>query len=112
MDGPLYAAVNCDDADLAEELAEEEEWTGMTSLYMSVEEKEVAKRDLELKAFPFVIVVRKNGRVAYQGSPKNVDLATLLPQLLEETDDGDENAAAGGNKNDCADDAFALDEDF
>ena len=87
---------------------------------MSVEEKELAKRELELKSFPFVIVVRKNGKVAFQGSPKNVDLNALLPQLLEETDDGDENtpaennvkAPAESNVKDCVDDAFALDADF
>uniref|UniRef100_A0A7S1U7Z3 Thioredoxin domain-containing protein n=1 Tax=Phaeomonas parva TaxID=124430 RepID=A0A7S1U7Z3_9STRA len=126
--GVIFASLNCDDADLAEELTDESEWTSMTHLFMETSQKDIAKAELGLKAFPFVIAVDKNGDVAYAGPAKGADYAALAPKLLQGNAAAvtDENAApnaapaaAGGDavatkqaEGTAALDDFALDEDF
>ena len=56
----------------------QDQWENMKHLYMTVEEKELAKKQFGFKAVPFCVVFGADGSVLFQGDPSAVDLSTVF----------------------------------
>ena len=56
----------------------EGQWENLTHLYMSFEQKELAKKLFGFKAVPFCVVFGSDGSLKYQGDPKGIDFKTVF----------------------------------
>jgi len=56
----------------------EDEWESLTHLFMSTEEKELAKAEFGFSAVPFCVVFAADGSVLYKGDPKGINFTTVF----------------------------------
>ena len=64
----------------------EGQWENLTHLYMTVDEKERAKKEFGFKAVPFVAVFGADGALRYAGEPGKINYDTVfdLPPIAPE----------------------------
>ena len=56
----------------------EGQWEQLTHLYMSFDQKELAKKLFGFKAVPFCVVFGSDGSLKYEGEPKGIDFKTVF----------------------------------
>jgi thiol-disulfide isomerase/thioredoxin len=56
----------------------DDEWEHLTHLFMSTDEKEVAKAEFGFSAVPFCVAFAADGAVLYKGSPKAADWVAIF----------------------------------
>ena len=54
------------------------QWANLSHLYMSVEEKEKAKKQFGFKAVPFCVAFAADGKVLYTGDPAKLDFGAVF----------------------------------
>jgi thiol-disulfide isomerase/thioredoxin len=64
----------------------EDEWEDLTHLFMSVDEKELAKSQFGFSAVPFCVVVAADGSVLYTGDPKDISFDSIFESGKNEID--------------------------
>ena len=128
----LWCSLNLDDREFAAEIVDEHDWEHLAHAFMDRETKEAAKRAWGFSAVPFVVVVARDGAMAWCGPPKGADLearvaAALAPPPRAAAEEapgaaGDENAKIVANAPAATEATkaaapapareFVLDEDF
>ena len=103
----LWCSLNLDDREFAAEIVDEHDWEHLAHAFMDRETKEAAKRAWGFSAVPFVVVVARDGAMAWCGPPKGADLearvaAALAPPPRAAAEEapgaaGDENAKIVAN---------------
>jgi len=63
-----------------------DDWENLTHLFMSVDEKELAKSEFDFSAVPFCVVFAANGSVLYKGDPKDINFNTIFASRKTGTD--------------------------
>jgi thiol-disulfide isomerase/thioredoxin len=79
--GVLFAACALSTGHGSMEMTQEllgDDWENLTHLFMSVDEKELAKSEFNFSAVPFCVVFAANGSVLYKGHPKDVKFKTIF----------------------------------
>ena len=81
-----FASINCDSETGARNIIEEFDtprWLNVDHYHMDVEHKELAKEQLGFKTVPFLVVLDENGQIVQKGSPKQVNLESIVNPRVE-----------------------------
>lgn len=92
------------DFDIVQEMCEDT-WENLKHLYMTVEEKEVAKSIFDFKAVPFCVCFDASGKLVASGDPKNIDFDSVFTEASTK-------AAASETSGASETPALSFDEDF